>query len=56
MPQQTTTNKLSKSKCWNLSHRFFKCIENEFNNNKTNYKVCIKKYTDYTNCTDKIKR
>ena len=56
MPQQTKTNKLSKSKCWDLSHRFFKCIESEFNNNtKTNYKVCIRDYNDYITCVNKIK-
>ena len=32
MPSQIKSNSLTKSKCWNLSHRFFKCIENEFNN------------------------
>lgn len=56
MPLQIKSNSLTKSKCWNLSHRFFKCIENEFNNNsKINYKVCISKYNDYVSCVNRTK-
>ena len=45
---------LYKSKCWDLNHRFFKCIETEFSNN-SNYKTCIKTYNDYIRCVKKIK-
>lgn len=56
MPSQIKSNSLTKSKCWNLSHRFFKCIENEFNNDsKINYKICTRKYNDYITCVNKIK-
>lgn len=53
MVEQIKPKKLSKSKCWDLSHTFFKCIENEFNNSKTDYKVCIEKYKEYSNCLNK---
>ena len=52
MPQKIKSKKLYKSKCWDLNHSFFKCIEAEFNNN-SNYKDCIKKYNDYNNCVNK---
>ena len=53
MVEQIKPTKNTKSKCWDLSHMFLKCIESEFSKTKTNYNACIEKYNDYSTCLNK---